>query len=372
MSIRRLTSPTVSIVENDRFKAVLSIGVGRNDQPKKTPPTPQTPPTHFPLIYLAEIRNLTLSLLSNTFAEKFYTVSAYCSSHRRACDKSVWLDLMAKHDVPREFIDLSEFLKWKIIRTSEGFVYTDGQTITATPPEGFLQKATKIVSIDDSSRHEEIANYLRIVANSTKNKQVARIFAHKILEDSPKLFENGNPVDYTDINSLYAEVVDQHIAAQSAVYLTQMKAIEFVISENTDLFNNQYSFNRSRIKNSLAKGVQNSNTQWLNFVWENLVTPEYFRNGDLGIRLYQAHQILSSDSIVGSELADPVSGDPITGRVLRRRIKNLKTSAWVFDKILTHNLDMKEFTNSWRWQMEVTGSLLLEAEAMLAREEEGV
>ena len=314
MSLRTSAADVVPL--ENRFKAVLSVGVrgGR--------------PGVLPLLSSPELREITL-LSSASFADNFYAISAYCSTHKKACDVYIWKLLIENHSVPLEYIDIG----------IEG----------------------DYISINSESSQIQIAEYLEVVAKTVRSREDASEFTRVVLKNAPAFVSNARDMIVAKDGTPYIDDLDKLSEEQKHMYGVQMKALRFVFSQRPGelvIENSSKTYqgflDRRLIKDSLEKGLLNYNLDWLKFVWENFVSIENSRDGDLADRLFLAANG-TGDIWLGKSWEFKITAfayytrapvsllEKETGNknksFFRNQLEHAEAVEWIFGKLLYHGFE---------------------------------
>lgn len=323
-------------------------------QPKKDARL-QAPISTFPCTLPPDPRDLML-LSSSSFAENFNLISAYCTAQKHICDMAIWWRLIAQHSVPLKYIDVYKGVENMII-----------------------------VSINDLSTAEDVANYLQIVAKSVQSPQQGLKFIKGILENAPYFADGPNELPRpTGDFPQFLNALGSLAARQDDIYAVQLKTLEFVILQHGNILNIEDSSNRYVVKNSLTNAVLNYNMEFLQFIWKNFVTtPEIFRNGDLGMNFYKAVSGSGTSNYVKmkwkykcagyqvvinwySSIWFVSSGVNLTTKqnesVLQNRLQHALVAVWALEHVIQNNFRLeKSYMENEVRQMLVNAHKVVEA-----------
>ena len=278
-----------------RLNAVLRVGVATST------------PT-LPMLFVAELRDLML-LSADSFVENFDKISAYCSTHNRACDAEVYRLLIKKYDVPAEYIDVG----------------VGGAVVVAIAP-------------DASQR--QLAEYLEVVAGSLR---VAKVFQRVVMSTPPQLFDDARSALTAVDGASYLADLEARVDAQAHTYDVQLQSLRFVVAQSGVLLDNYVSIDRVLMRSALVKATLNYNLTFLKFIWDTFVDPANFRNGDLANDLFMASR--GGGKIWGISRSgyritafSQVVIDAPNEIFLEEQLAHGETVAWVLNKLLENSL----------------------------------
>tara|TARA_B110000971_G_scaffold139412_1_gene142548 strand:- start:1507 stop:2553 length:1047 start_codon:yes stop_codon:yes gene_type:complete len=327
-------------VLDGRLRAVLSVGVRASQGRTST------------IFTLPEIRDTTL-LSSTSFADNFYAISAYCSTHKLACDTTVWKQLIVQHSVPSEYFDPNMYGELNFV-----------------------------IAITETSTQEETAAYLRVIAQTVKTHDNASDFTRRILRSHPGWAATPNELHEAGQQSPhgYMHVLQERSETQDSMYAIQMKALEFVTMEHDNVLSVNYSGDRVLIMNSLEKGVLNFNLAWIKLVWNNFLPPDSFKNEGLGVRLMRAldgqgrlynmtswlYKLSSVIAVIQLPNTDLELVHRDSEYLFQCQLRHAETSVWVLEKLLETNVVLLKYMSTARTSLEAARARLAEARALAA------